>query len=206
MTQLTFNDVEEAKSSFNPTINPGIHEVIILGKELVEPEDTTKSKYLLVKFANVEGTREANIKFYLNDVLASGKTRTALDMWLGNMKHIANNCRLSEIEKSKIRGNSKYELLCSMIDICLGKPYRQKFIGEEYIDKNGKIQVKVGIGFPNFAESVDIPKNESKLLFKETDPYDYKRVAKPEVVEEVSLPQFMSDVKTPDKPVNDLPF
>lgn len=202
---ITFNDVEETKSNFNPTISPGIHDVVILGKELKEPEDTTKSKYLLVKFSNIEATREANIKFYITDELKPGKLKTALDISLGNVKHIANHCKLSEQDKLKIRGNDKYELLCSMIDALIGKPYRQKFIGEEYIDKNGKVQVKVGIGFPNFAESIDVPMAESKLLFKETDAWDYKRVPKPAVQEEINLPDFMSNGSGLKK-INDVPF
>lgn len=200
---FTFNDVEESKSNFKPTLSPGVHEVIILGSELKEPEDTTKSSYLLVKFANIEASREANVKFYISDNLKPGKTKTALDISLGNVKHIANNCNLSELEKNKIKGNGKYDLLVSMINACIGKPYRQKFIGEEYTDKEGRIQVKVSIGFPNFAESISIPRSESKLLFKETDPYDYKRLPiKP--VEEIKIESFMNS--SAEKEKDKLPF
>jgi hypothetical protein len=204
----TFNDVEEAKSNFKPTLNPGIHEVVILGKELKEPEDPTKSSYFLVKFANIEGTREANIKFYINDVLKDGKTKTALDISLGNVKHIANNCNLNDTEKTRIKGVDKISLLDSMLTACIGKPYRQKFTGEEYIDKDNRVQVKVSIGFPNFAENINVPANESKLLFKSTDNYDYRRVPVP-VAEEMSLPGFLSAKEESSAPKNDidkLPF
>ncbi len=204
----TFNDVEEAKSKFKPTLNPGIHEVVILGKELKEPEDPTKSSYFLVKFANIEGTREANIKFYINDVLKDGKTKTALDISLGNVKHIANNCNLNDTEKTRIKGVDKISLLDSMLTACIGKPYRQKFTGEEYIDKDNRVQVKVSIGFPNFAENINVPANESKLLFKSTDNYDYRRVPVP-VAEEMSLPGFLSAKEESSAPKNDidkLPF
>jgi len=203
---FTFNDIEEAQSTFKPTLNPGIHEVIILGAELKTPEDVTKSKYVLVKYTNIEATREANIKFYVNDDLKPGKTKTALDISLGNVKHIANNCNLTDTDKAKIKGNNKLELLESMINICIGKPYRQKFVGEEYIDKEGKVQVKVGIGFPNFAENIHVAQNESKLLFKETDHYDYKRLPISPAAE-VNLPSFMSnDVKKEEDKKDGLPF
>lgn len=203
---FTFNDVQEAASSFKPTLNPGIHEVLILGQELITPDDPSKSKYVLVKFANAEATREVSIKFYINDILGDGKTKTALDISLSNLKHIANNCDLTDAEKARIKGNDKYELLKSMISACIGKEYRQKFTGEEYLDKNGQVQVKVGIGFPNFAESIKVPRTESKLLFKENDNYDYKRLpVQPKT--EVNLPEFFSEKPTVEKKTDDdLPF
>lgn len=209
---MTFDDIQVTTSNFKPTLNPGIHEVLILGHELVIPEDATKSKYLLVKWTNIAATRSASIKIYVNDVLKPGKTRTSLDFALGNVKHIANACDLSDAEKAKIRGNDKFELLCSMLNACIGKPYRQKFIGEEYLDKEGKVQVKVGIGFPNNAESLRIPETESQLLFKETDPYDYKKLpssAIPEPAAQVDLSAFVTSGPSPSKSEegeNQLPF
>jgi hypothetical protein len=194
---MTFDDIQVATSNFKPTLNPGIHEVLILGHELVIPEDATKSKYVLAKWTNVAATRSASIKIYVNDVLKPGKTKTALDIALGNIKHIANACNLTDAEKAKIKGNDKFELLCSMLNACVGKTYRQKFIGEEYLDREGRLQVKVGIGFPNHAESITIPVAESQLLFKDTDPYDYKKLPAgniPAPTAGVDLSAFVSEV------------
>ncbi len=193
---FTFEDAQEAQSTFKPTIDPGIHKVIILGHELKTPEDASKSPYSLVRFSNIEGTREAVIKFYTNDAVKAGSTKSALDISLGNAKHIATHCKLTENDKAKVKGASKLELLSSMLNACLGKPYKQKFCGEEYLDESGNVKVRIKIGFPNFAEDVDVPDNESKLLFKMTDQYDYKRLPKMERPEEIH--NFPMDFTKPE--------
>lgn len=198
---FTFNDVAEAQSSFKPTIDPGIHKVSIISYDVTSPEDKTKSPYCAVKYANIEGTREATIKFYMNDNVKEGKTKSALDISLGNAKHIANNCDLSPMDIAKIKGSNKEELLVSMIAACVGKPYRQKFVGEEFMNDKGDLRVKVGMGFPNFAESIKVADEQSQLIFKKTDSYDYKRLP--------MAPHMESDGPTftkRDEPKADMPF
>lgn len=172
--KIGFNDVKESESNFKPTIDPGIHDnVSILDVELID--EIGSDPYCNVVFINNEGTREVVIRFFGSSDVKPGNKQASVDVSLGKAKHIC-NAVLSENDKTKLTGVTKIELLSNMLISCIGKMMRFKFTGEEYLKDNGSIGVRSRIGFPDFAESMTIPKDSTKLLFDINNKYDYKKV------------------------------
>jgi len=108
-------------------------------------------------------------------VSGSGKSPRMFTMW--KLQDIALAvCTAEEFES--IQGNTLEEFIDKYRSLVLGKPFRMKFSAEE-IFSNGKHWDKARIPLPNkrgtVAESMDIPKEETKLKYDVNNPYDYKK-------------------------------
>lgn len=172
---FTFNDVPEVTSNFKPTIEPGISEVIILGYDSKTEENYP---HVQLKFSNLEGTREVFIKLGTNAEINPGKSVSSLTVSLKNLRHIASAC-LNDAEKEAITASSQELFLYKVLDAIKGKKLRMKFTGRQYYDKAGAIKVATEIGYPNFAENISIPREQTILRFDPNNSYDFKKVIEP---------------------------
>ena len=178
-TKLVFGDVPNSESNFKPGFEPGIFEnVMIIGADYVDNMEEGSNPRVDIKFSDKEGTIESIVRQYTNETVGGGKKTSSMQVSLKNAKHIC-NAVLTEAEKGSIVGEDQLALLLSMLNTCMGKPYRMKFIGKEYINKDGNVGIRVAIGFPNFAEPMSVPKDKSLLRFNINNAYDYNRVSLP---------------------------
>lgn len=184
-----FNDVEDTSSNFKPTIEPGIHEVTVLGWEDGEPIQVDSSPFRKLKFSNLEGTREVYVRLFSNPEVKEGKKTSALQVSLQTLKHIATAC-LNETEKANITASSLDTLMVKMLDAITGKKLRMKFVGREFMRDDGMTGVRTEIGIPNFAESIEVPASETSLRFNKQSSWDYRAIPKLEETNE-------SENKTP---------
>lgn len=162
---INFNNVEE--QSKKPKIQPGIYEVEITG--VVEGKSNGGTPTIEMGFLTTNGQYEHVEKFPANPVVSAGKEKSALDITLSKLKHIATKVVTVE-ELSGVSSIEDYNKLLT------GKKLRMKFTGEER-PYNGNIYVNARIGFAPFAESLDT--NPSMLVYNPNNSYDYKKAPAP---------------------------
>lgn len=173
MSKYTINSIEDGSPSFIPTIDPGVHEVEIMGTEVLNKDDDAKSTDVVVNMVNSFGS--------MKYVWHNYATEKSLPYCLKKAKHLAELC-LKPDEANKVGGETMEELLVSMLSALEGKKVRILFGGEEYVktleDGTSVVRVKTVIGLPKFAEKLDIPAASTGLRFDKTNTYHYKPLDK----------------------------
>lgn len=162
---INFSNVEE--TTVKPKLQPGIYEVEITG--VTEDTGSNGNPVIIMGFVTTDGTYEHQEKLSAKSEKTPGKDKSALDITLSKMKHIATKV-VSEDELSKVTSIEDYNKLLT------GKQLRMKFSGEERW-YNGNIYVNAKIGFPNFAETID--GTPTKLTYNPNNSYDYKKAPAP---------------------------
>jgi hypothetical protein len=154
------------------SIEPGIHENVVI----LDMEEPDGANYITVKFGR--GDNELYTKWYTNEEPSAEGKQSAMDIALRKAKHLA-GAVLTDEEKAAITGKSQYELLKNALRKCVGKTVPKfKFIGEQFIRKDGTIGLQTKIGFSPFAEGVV---ETTGLKYNENNPYDFKRIPVTEV-------------------------
>lgn len=157
MSTLNFAGV---KSENGPkVIKPGIHENTLITGVV---EGTTKN-----------GKKTINIGFQTPD----GATFTAECSMEGN----APQYTLSKLKHmmTKLVSEDVVDTLTTVEQVnktLINKRLRMKFTGEEYLNKEGQVRIKTTLGLPEFAESMNVPKVDSGLIFDSSRNSDIKRL------------------------------
>jgi hypothetical protein len=186
---INFNGVQE--QSTKPKMKPGIYEVEITG--IVEGKANNGTPTIEMGFVTTNGQYEHTEKFAANPIVSAGKEKSALDITLTKLKHIATKV-VTVDELAAVNSVDDYNKLLT------GKQLRVKFIGEERF-YNNNTYVNARIGFAPFAEPLET--QPTQLTYNPNDSYDYKKaVVSPAGT---GLPSTGPVVfKTPVK--SDLPF
>lgn len=165
---MNFNFTNVEESTQKPKLQPGIYEVEITGVT----EGTSKSGQptIEVGFVTTDGTYEHVEKMSANPVPSAGKEKSAQDVALSKILHIATKL----VTREQIDAATTTEALNKLLT---GKTLRMKFIGEES-EYNGQIYVNTKLGFPTFAETI-VKDEPTKLVYNPGNTYDYKKYTKP---------------------------
>lgn len=170
--KINFKEVKETTSTFGDFLTPGIYEVTISSYEEWKPDEnkeedkksdgSLKSPYAAVKFVCEDG--ESEVRFYFSE--------KAKDFSLPKLKHLA----LAITNEEEL---NKIESTIDLKSILENEKVRIKLSGEEVSGKERNF-IKVLLQWVPFAESINIPKEKSKLVFNETKDIKYLPVEKSE--------------------------
>lgn len=163
---------EESKGATSNFIAPGISEVVITAINLPDVS-YTGSPYLEMVFTDGTG-KNAPIRFYMNPEIREGAKKSALDISMSKIKHIATKV-VTEAQIDAVTGNNINEYAMNLSKLLINKKIRMKFVGTEVKGKDGKQNwFKAELGFAPFAESMaTVP---SKLTFDINGRFDMKRI------------------------------
>lgn len=183
----TFNNTEETtKSTY---IQPGIEDVTITGMSYVNETAATLS------FKN-DMNQTLDYRIWINEDKKDTKGKTAFENSLEQILHIATKIMSEADFKAKATGNTKEELIINLNNILMGKRVRIKFAGKEVQGTDGKKNwIKAVLPKFRFAESVSVPRSETKLVFDKNNQWDVKR-----------LPVVDAPVSSGTTTNDDLPF
>ena len=151
-------------------ITPGIHEVTIGEIKGVSSNDKPRidiSFYL----RGSDNAFSTTIRTYLS-------SEKSLIYGMRKIKHLATSI-VQEEAIDNIEASSIEEYGDQVNSLLAGKDVRIKFIGEEYLNQNEEVKVRVNLGLPPFAEAlVEGAKypvaKQSSLKYDPTNRYDYK--------------------------------
>ena len=143
--KIDFTGVEESTGGTD-RLDFGINEVTITGTTFSSP-DWSGKPYVDITF--VGNTGELVERFYLSAAA------------LPKLKHLLINLG---IDDKKISSELEDKQLESMIT---GKKVRILVTGREYQGSDGEVKTAKQLGFTGFAELITVPKEKSKLVFKE---------------------------------------
>lgn len=158
MSEITFGfaDVEEIKGR----IDPGVEECTILG---VAHETSENGKaYVKVSIVSNDANREHTERLYVT-------TEKGTAMTLKRLKSLIRDC----VGEDKSNGSYNIEQLNKML---AGKQVRLKFVGEEYLNNNDEVSVRVNLAFSGFSEPISVPAASTKLKYNPSNKYDYKKL------------------------------
>lgn len=179
--QLNVFDSIEDSSFFKPQISPGVHHVHGMNVEL--KTNDKGNEYIAFKLENSHKSMEFEWRLFLSE--------GAMPISLKNVKHVLIT-NFADADLKKITATTHKDLLLKMTNALVGKEWRMKFCGEEYVNKDGNLRVRTTVGFAPFAESLSIPDAETALRYDESNKYDLKRL--PEEMKQ----SLESDSKTSD--------
>lgn len=184
----TFNNTEETtKLTY---ISPGIEDVTITG---VTYND---EKSFNMGFVN-DLNQTLDYRFWITTDKKDAKGKTNLDNTLEQVLHMATKVMTEADFKAKAVGNSMEELVININNLLMGKRIRLKFAGKEVQGQEGKKNwIKAVLPRFRFAESITVPRSETKLVFDKTNQWDMKMLP---VTEQAAIP-------TGTKASDDLPF
>lgn len=163
--ELNFNGVVE--STQKPKLQPGIHEVEITG--VTDGTSKNGQPTIEIGFVTTNGQYEHLEKMSANPVPSAGKEKSALDVALSKITHIATKV----VTREELEAANSTDKLNTLLT---GKTLRMKFIGEES-EYNNSTYVNTKIGFPTFAETI-VEGEPTKLVFSKDNAWDYKPLAK----------------------------
>jgi hypothetical protein len=190
--EFDFNTVEESKSNFKERLKPGIHVVMFLGIKEESTVEPGKNPWIEVSVSNETG--EHTERGYTNSDVKAGKKRSAQDITLGNLKHIA-----TKVVPADVLATVKN--ITDLGRVLTGKKFALKLRGEETLKTDGvNTFIKAKWAFPPFAAS---PSNIDDLSF---DPkYDIKYLEKTGEMVVIGKEVDDSTLDT-EKPDENLPF
>lgn len=152
-------------------IQPGVHDVTITSLTYND------EKSFNMGFTDEQGLTADN-RFWMDTDKKDDKGKTALDKSLEMILHIATKCMEESVFKSKAVGGTIQELVVNLNNLLLGKRVRIKFMGKEIQGTDGKkTWFKAQLPRFRFAESIDTPKEHSRLFFDKNNQYDMKYLA-----------------------------
>ena len=172
-------------------IKPGINENVVCAG-LSIPEGEVKTPHLILSFhleGDEDNTRDERLYF----------TDAATKHSLKKLIHLVKVYNTREDLERADEASKSEEEFCKNVNLMIkGKKYRMKFTGEQYENSEGEIKTSTKLGFPPFAESVEISKEDSELVFDKNNKFDFSTIepATTEVGQE-SISEESSD---------DLPF
>lgn len=183
---------EESKGATSNFIAPGICDVTITAINLPDAA-YTGSPYFEMVFTDVTG-KTAPIRFYMNPDVREGAKKSAYEISMGKIKHIATKV-VTEAQIDNVAGNNLNEYAMNLSKLLINKKLKMKFVGTEVKGKEGKQNwFKAELGFAPFAETTDTM--PSKLTFDINGRFDMKRI-----------PGNVNGTFSPaQKMVEDLPF
>jgi hypothetical protein len=179
-TTLNFKDIQTQPDQ-KPRFKPGIYEgVMVMG---VRSGETANGKKVIL--VNLKGTQGEEFE------ASWSMEGRAPEYTLRKLKHMLSKVMSSEEAVDAITTVEETSKALT------GRTFRFKFIGQEYINKEGQVRVKTDIGLPNFCESMKTPASGSGLTFDPTNQYDM-----------VKLPQEAKESvgNTASAAKSDLPF
>jgi hypothetical protein len=151
-----FNFSEVPVTTTKPRFQPGIYENVMIMK--VYDSETPNGKKIIC--VDLLGTKEE--KFTASWSMEGG----AVPYTMRKLKHMLTKV-ISEEQANAITSTEQVNKTLS------GKQFRWKFIGQEYVNKEGQVRVKTDIGLPNFCENMKTtPTNQSALSFDPNNQYD----------------------------------
>lgn len=163
MSQFNFKDIQETTTK--PRFTPGIFEGVIV-RSVKDGLTANGKKVISVSLVGTKGEEfEANWSMEGN----------APQYTMRKLKHMLTKVMPSEDEVNNITSTEQANKALS------GKMFRIKFIGTEFLNKEGQVRVKADIGLPNFCESMKVPANQSTLTFDPNNAYDIVRLPKDQI-------------------------
>lgn len=191
---INLGQVKNTNQKVYPQV--GIFETEILGFELGESK--SGEPVIIGKFLQVDTDGEHIEQFPASEEIKPGKEYSPLDLTLSKLQHIAKAC-IGKAADS-LSGENLEEFVNNLNAALAGKVYRQKFVGEEKKSSKGNIFVITRIPLEKpMAESIDVPKEVSKLVFNPSNPKDLKKYEEPKLdipVSKIPTPK----VNTPKAP------
>jgi hypothetical protein len=171
---------------------PGVFETEILGFEVGESK--SGEPVIIGKFVQVDTDGEHIEQFPASTDVKPGKEYSPFDLTLSKLHHIARACIGREADN--LSGENLQEFVANLNKALAGKVYRQKYVGEEKRSSKGNIFIITRIPLERpMAESIDIPKEVSKLVFNPSNPKDLKRLEEP-----AKIPSPGLNIPKPTKP------
>jgi hypothetical protein len=163
MEQLKFGfaGVESAVNTFKDRIEPGVHEVKILGVTI--EENKNGKKYIAIKCESLDGSAEHEEKMYIS-------TDKGMEATTSRIKHL-----LEVVVQKPIETEVTVESISKSLK---NKEVRIKFTGEEFLNSKGDVAVAASFAFKSFAEHMSV--NPSKLKYNPSNSYDYKKLEVPD--------------------------
>jgi hypothetical protein len=197
--------LDDAQSDVRNFIEPGIHEVEIISCDDPDEGVTGNREFKTLRVVKLDGSAEIVLRFY-HSKAQPGK-KAAVTISCQQLNHLLKNI-LSPEEYDKANKEATFEYAdehegwMAMYNWLLGKvvgqKLRMKFIGEE--KPNGTVISR--LGFPPFAENINIPADKTHLKFDKSNPKDL-RPAPADLLSELDNAGTSKDAKGG---TNDLPF
>lgn len=150
----------------------GVFDTEILGFEMGTSK--TGDPVIVGKFVQTSTDGEHIEQFPASTDVKPGKEYSPLDLSLSKIQHIAKACIGKEADN--LSGENLQQFVDNLNQALAGKIYRQKYVGEEKKSSKGNIFIitRIPLNKP-MAESIDVPKDMSNLIFNPANPKDLKK-------------------------------
>lgn len=163
MSQFNFKEVQE--TTVKPRFTPGIFEGVIV-RSVKDGLTPNNKKVITVSLLGTKGEEfDANWSMEGN----------APQYTMRKLKHMLTKVLHNEDDVNAITSTEQANKALS------GKMFRIKFIGTEFINKEGQVRIKADIGLPNFCESMKVAANQTTLSFDPNNQYDIVRLPKDQI-------------------------
>lgn len=178
------SSVVEREVQESTYIKPGINEPVSMESFVANTENVP---YMQVEFSC--NGKTASGRFYLPEGAdeESVKNRNSN---LARIKHMATKVVTAEEFDAAGKSSSNLTQYCENLTTLLkGKTFRMKFSGKQMPGKDGKKEWDLAT-IPNqrFAESLEIPREKTKLVYDPKNQYDYKALPVADTKDASGLP------------------